>query len=67
MIEPQTSANFRKRLSQVQGTMFKIIGNIESIKLLMIGSDSDCLAPCYPICCEDCPFGKLGDEIDVTT
>jgi hypothetical protein len=21
-----------------------------------------CLVPCWPICCDDCPFGELGDD-----
>lgn len=24
--------------------------------------DIPCLVPCWPICCEDCPFGELGEE-----
>jgi len=26
--------------------------------------DPPCLAPCWPICCDDCPFGDLGTTLD---
>lgn len=27
-----------------------------------VDSESECLAPCIPICCNDCPLGKLGED-----
>ena len=54
----------RERLSKAQRTLFKLIGNIESVKLLMIDIEGPCEAPCYPICCDDCPFGPIGLDID---
>ena len=54
----------RERLSKAQRTLMKLIGNIESIKLMLTDSEGPCEAPCYPICCYDCPFGKVGEDID---
>jgi hypothetical protein len=54
----------RERLSKVQRTLMKLVGNIESIKLMMTDSEGPCEAACYPICCLDCPFGEMGEDID---
>jgi hypothetical protein len=54
----------RERLSKLQRTLFKLVGQIESAKLAMIDADGPCEPPCYPICCYDCPFGEIGVDID---
>jgi hypothetical protein len=30
----------------------------------MTDSEGPCEAACYPICCDDCPFGEMGEDID---
>ena len=54
----------RERISTLQRTLFKLIGNLESCKLMLTDIDGPCEAPCYPICCDDCPFGEVGVDID---
>jgi len=51
----------RERLSKLQRTLFKLIGNIESCKLMLTDAEGPCETPCIPIWCDDCPFGERGD------
>ena len=48
--------------------IIRIIGASSNQKQMEIDDDKwfPCKAPCYPICCEDCPFGELGEELDMS-
>lgn len=57
----------------MQTTLMKLIAQLESCKLvlddIMKGEQTDeqndkppCLAPCEPICCDDCPFKGMTEE-----
>ena len=61
--QPQRSLKPGDIVMAMMTTTHRVIEGDVLAGLRMVPDDDlpDCQAPCWPICCEDCPFGKLGD------